>query len=167
MTIYHKHHIVPKYMGGSDDPSNLVELTVEEHAEAHRKLYEEHGNWQDYLAWKGLSGRMDKEKIIRLKSSIVHKDKIVSEETRKRMSKAKSGKNNPMYGAISPNKGKFGEDSPRWGKTHSDETKLKLSRAAKNIKKIECPYCGKLVLPAHYGNYHKGEKCLKKRVGKI
>jgi hypothetical protein len=24
------HHIVPKYMGGTEDPSNLVELTVEE-----------------------------------------------------------------------------------------------------------------------------------------
>ena len=52
----HKHHIIPKHMGGTDDPSNLVELTVEEHAEAHRKLYEEHGHWQDYLAWKGLAG---------------------------------------------------------------------------------------------------------------
>ena len=53
--IYHKHHIIPKHMGGTDDPSNLVELTVEEHAEAHRKLFEEHGRWQDELAWKGLA----------------------------------------------------------------------------------------------------------------
>lgn len=50
----HKHHIVPKYLGGTDKRSNLVELSVEEHAEAHRKLYEEHGNWQDFLAWQGL-----------------------------------------------------------------------------------------------------------------
>jgi hypothetical protein len=41
-------------MGGTDEKSNLVELSVEGHAEAHRKLYEEHGNWQDYLAWQGL-----------------------------------------------------------------------------------------------------------------
>ena len=52
-------------MGGSDDPSNLVELTPEEHAEAHRKLYEERGMWQDYLAWKGLEGRMTSEECAR------------------------------------------------------------------------------------------------------
>lgn len=42
-------------MGGTDDPSNLVELTPSEHAEAHRILYEQHGCWQDYVAWQGLS----------------------------------------------------------------------------------------------------------------
>lgn len=61
----HKHHILPKYMGGTDDKENLVELTIEEHAEAHRILYEEYGNWQDYFAWKGLSGQIGKEEILR------------------------------------------------------------------------------------------------------
>ena len=32
--VYHKHHIIPKHIGGTDDPSNLVDLTIEEHAEA-------------------------------------------------------------------------------------------------------------------------------------
>jgi hypothetical protein len=53
--MLHKHHIIPRYMGGTDDPSNLVELTVEQHAEAHRLLYEQYGNWQDYVAWQGLA----------------------------------------------------------------------------------------------------------------
>jgi len=30
----HKHHIIPKHMGGSDDPENLIELTIEEHVES-------------------------------------------------------------------------------------------------------------------------------------
>ena len=48
-------------MGGTDDPSNLVELTIEEHAEAHRKLFEEPGRWQDELAWKGLAKIIGKQ----------------------------------------------------------------------------------------------------------
>ena len=63
--IYHKHHIVPRHAGGADDPSNIVKLTVEEHAEAHRVLYEKHGRWQDKLAWKTLSGMIDKQEAIK------------------------------------------------------------------------------------------------------
>ena len=63
MTIYHSHHIVPKHIGGSDDPSNIVLLTISEHAEAHRILYEKYGRWQDKLAWRGLEGLIDKGHI--------------------------------------------------------------------------------------------------------
>ena len=62
-------------MGGTDDPSNLVELTIEEHAEAHRKLYEEHGMEEDKIAWMGLSGQIGKEEIIK---------KVLQENGRKR-----------------------------------------------------------------------------------
>ena len=54
----HLHHIVPKHAGGSNDSSNLIELTVEEHAEAHRLLWEQHDRWQDKIAWKTLSGQI-------------------------------------------------------------------------------------------------------------
>lgn len=53
----HKHHIIPRHMGGSDDPSNLVELSVEEHSQAHLKLYEQHGKKEDLCAYYMLSGR--------------------------------------------------------------------------------------------------------------
>ena len=62
MKLTHKHHIIPKHMGGTDDPSNIIELTVEGHAEAHRNLFEEYGNWQDYAAWQGLSVECPKKK---------------------------------------------------------------------------------------------------------
>jgi hypothetical protein len=57
--ITHKHHIIPKHIDGTNDPSNLIELTIPEHAEVHRKLYEEHGRWQDRIAWKTLSGSIN------------------------------------------------------------------------------------------------------------
>jgi hypothetical protein len=56
----HKHHIVPKHMGGSDDPENLIELTVEEHAKAHLSLYEKHGKKEDLCAYYMLSGNIEK-----------------------------------------------------------------------------------------------------------
>ena len=78
--MLHKHHIIPKHVGGSDDPSNLVELTIEEHAEAHRVLYEQYGRREDLLAWKGLLGRLGREQIIRERCSIggknSHKSKL-------------------------------------------------------------------------------------------
>jgi len=57
----HWHHIVPKHAGGSDDPSNLVQLTVEQHAEEHKKLWGQYGRWQDKIAWKTLSGQISKQ----------------------------------------------------------------------------------------------------------
>ena len=60
----HKHHIVPKHMGGKNNPENIISLTPEEHAKAHQELYEKYGKIEDYLAWKGLAGFMGKEEII-------------------------------------------------------------------------------------------------------
>lgn len=63
----HKHHIIPKHAGGTDDPSNLVELSVDAHAEAHRVLYEQYGRWQDYVAWQGLAKLSPKEELTRIR----------------------------------------------------------------------------------------------------
>ena len=51
-------------MGGTDELNNLIELSIEDHAEAHKKLWEDHGRWQDKLAWQGLAGMISKEDII-------------------------------------------------------------------------------------------------------
>jgi hypothetical protein len=58
MAVYHLHHIVPKHAGGTDDPSNLVKLTVEEHAEAHFARYLQYGELGDWLAAFSLSGQI-------------------------------------------------------------------------------------------------------------
>lgn len=61
----HKHHIIPRHMGGSDNPENIIELTIEEHAEAHRILWEEYGKREDWLAWQGLAKMIGKEEILK------------------------------------------------------------------------------------------------------
>jgi hypothetical protein len=84
----HKHHIIPKHAGGTDDPSNIVELTIEQHAEEHRKLYEEYGRIQDKVAWLGLAKLAPYSELVYLLNS-------------ERM----MGENNPMYGKPAPNRG--------------------------------------------------------------
>lgn len=67
-------------MGGTDDPSNLIELSIEEHAEAHRNLYEKHGHWQDRIAYEALSKRIGKEEILREKQGAPHRGKKKTQE---------------------------------------------------------------------------------------
>ena len=103
----HIHHIIPKHMGGTDDPSNLIELSVEEHAAAHWKLYEEHGNELDKIAYEALSGMIGQEEVIKKVLSESGKrggskgkgktawnkgKKMWSEEDRERMSRERTGR---------------------------------------------------------------------------
>jgi len=55
-TTYHVHHIVPKHMGGTDDKSNLKFLSIKDHANAHKLLFEKYNQKFDYSAWKSLEG---------------------------------------------------------------------------------------------------------------
>jgi hypothetical protein len=88
----HIHHIIPKHMGGTNDPSNLIELTVEEHAEAHKLLWEQNGLWQDYYAWQGLAGIIPKQELIREIQRVANTGKFMSEETREKIRQANLGK---------------------------------------------------------------------------
>jgi hypothetical protein len=86
----HKHHIIPKHIGGTDSPDNLVELSIEEHAEAHRVLYEEHGRIQDKRAWLGLAKIITGKEII---AEILSSPK--SEEHKQKISQALKGRPAP------------------------------------------------------------------------
>jgi hypothetical protein len=61
----HKHHIIPTYRGGSDDPVNLVAVSVTQHAMFHFCNWQLWGDKRDWLAWKGLIGEIGKEEIVR------------------------------------------------------------------------------------------------------
>jgi hypothetical protein len=81
-------------MGGSDDPSNLIELSVEEHADAHRKLYEEHKNHNDYVAWKSLLGCLDVDRYYETSRAggLNNMGKPKSEEHKRKISEALKGR---------------------------------------------------------------------------
>jgi len=52
----HKHHIIPKHRGGSDVPSNLVEITPTQHAMFHYCEWKLWGNLKDFCAYKMILG---------------------------------------------------------------------------------------------------------------
>lgn len=108
-TIYHVHHVVPKYAGGTDDSSNLVRLTIEEHAQAHLELYHKYGNERDLLAHNMLLGQITKAEAIKVIQRLPK-----TEQHKKKISSALMGEKNPMY-----------------GKTISDEQKKVISEANK------------------------------------
>ena len=86
-------------MGGSDEPSNLEEITVKVHAERHKELYLKYNKTEDYVAWKSLSEQIDKEELIRLTSSIGgknNKGKPKSLEQRRKMSESASLPRSPL-----------------------------------------------------------------------
>jgi hypothetical protein len=64
MAKLYKHHIVPRHAGGTDDHSNIKLVTLEQHAEEHRILWEKYGIQEDFIAWRCLSGQISKEDAI-------------------------------------------------------------------------------------------------------
>src|SRR5579872_2631018 len=102
--MVHSHHIVPKHAGGTDEKHNRKMLTVSEHAEAHRLLWEQYGRKEDWLAWQGLAG-------------LVSKSEIINEVYQLNSKKIENLWKDPEY--RKRNKG-------HTGKKHSLETKTKL-----------------------------------------
>lgn len=100
-------------MGGSDDDSNIVELSIPEHAEAHRILYETYGKLEDKYAWLALSNKKEeaeKARIELVKQRLLGQPKSAIQ--RQRMSD--THKRNPVCGHA----GKH--HSVEWRKAHSE-----------------------------------------------
>ena len=84
----HRHHLIPKHMGGTDDEDNLTPpISIELHAEFHRLLWEDFGKYEDFIAWRCLSGRMSSEdariaaaKIGQEKSSLYKESRKITGE---------------------------------------------------------------------------------------
>jgi hypothetical protein len=114
---YEKHHILPKCIGGNNLKENLVYLTAKEHFICHHLLFKIYGGSKLANAWYAMC-RIGKGQEKRNINSRLFKN---AKETRSRILSDQSiGNKNHFY-----------------GKTHSAETKLKISLANKNRKKSE------------------------------
>jgi hypothetical protein len=139
--IYHNHHILPKSDKGSDDKSNLILLTYEQHVFAHYLLYKwkpTNSNWISYRLMSGVSKTkkqaVEELKIKRIKESLNNKNwsPEIIEERRKTMIKniqnlsneefylkfiePMEGPNHPMYGVKRPGElaGNFGTSKGKY-----------------------------------------------------
>lgn len=56
-----KHHIIPKFEGGSDDSNNLVKLPRNIHQEVHYRRWLVYGKIQDLYAYQVLGGNLSEE----------------------------------------------------------------------------------------------------------
>ena len=71
ISMKHKHHKIPRYMRGSDEPHNLIEVSITQHIMWHFANYKLWGNYQDIIAYKLLANTdasQEKEEL-RLKRS--------------------------------------------------------------------------------------------------
>lgn len=170
---YEKHHIVPrsfyekKHMSIDNSDDNLVALNLQDHFMAHwyitKCCVQKMKRSMEYavvLMSNLVNCKTNREdtaiaKAVAFALSKVDKMKIpVSEETRRKISEANSGENNPMYGRhfSEEQKKKMSEalkgrilseetknmiSKARVGKHHSEETRKKLSKANKG--KINAP----------------------------
>lgn len=118
---HHRHHVIPKHewkerfgsLDGVDSQDNICYLTLEQHVEAHKWLYEQYKRWEDRCAYLCLSGRMSKQELHREWGRMLgeaNRGKKHTEEYRESLSKRSFGKNNPNY-----------------GNKYSDESRLRMS----------------------------------------
>ena len=132
--VLHKHHIIPKCMwndgfGDVDGKDNIVMLSVEDHGKAHFLC----GNAYDSNTYEHVSN-MRSSRILNSKS-------IRDVDSMKTIRESYMGEKNPFY-----------------GKSHSDETRKKLSEKTSNI-------LSGLSYAERYGENRKSIEKEKRRIG--
>lgn len=110
------HHIIPRCMGGTDNKDNLVVLTAREHYIAHELLFRHYKTSKLAHAWFAMlrNGRGQERHF-----------------TSKQYERAKTNRSTMLSEDMK------GENNHFFNKTHTDETKRKISEANKGRVKSE------------------------------
>jgi hypothetical protein len=128
-------------MGGTYDPENVVLLTIKQHAAAPKKLWKQHGKYEDWLAWKTLGGQINKKELTKeleiLRRKHISKGmmcRVVSAETRQKISKSNMGKPKSNQHKANLSKAKMGSTPWNKGKPFSAAAKERMRLAKLGTK---------------------------------
>ena len=171
LTGFHRHHILPRHAGGSDDPDNLVLLHPIDHAIYHLVRYRMVGDYRDLCAAKLLFNNQG------LFASI-HAQPYRRPDHAAKMRGRMKGARNPMWGKPAWNKGLDKSDARvlknntntaykgqpgnkhgrgNLGKKQDPEWReRRLSQIRGRTYQLTCPHCGqtggRMMLRWHFAN---------------
>lgn len=122
-----RHHVLPRAMGGNEDPANLVDLTPKQHFIAH------------YLLWKAYRNRamarsfhffstIRRRKVYSRDYAAYRQDMTMSAETKRKMSVARLGM---TFSEETRNKMADSARARTKNRKHSPETKAKMAETAR------------------------------------
>ena len=175
--MMHKHHIIPRHMGGTNDPSNIVLCTIAEHAEHHKVLFEKHGLEWDRIAWLSLSGQINVNEAKRMVQREAFRRGGETARANRNANGTSIGDWNRLTGNVktiaTPESCKKGGAasgrlqvlSGQWKKTQSLGGKVggKIASAITNSQRWLCMDCGKVDRPASLGWHQKKQN----HIGKV
>lgn len=147
-----KHHIIPKCMGGGNEPNNIAVLTPEEHFLVHQllvKIYPKNSKLAHACQAMSMTsnGRKVgaklygwlKRRIREAKSGPNNYwfGKEMSKERKEKISKANKGKKHSEEYKRKKSEQTKGAKNPNFGKTHSREARQKISETQTGKKRTE------------------------------
>ncbi len=175
------HHIIPKSLGGSNDPVNKVSLTPREHVICHWLLTKmtigkekgkmifalrmmkcqssKHKRYESKITARAYESTKIEYSIemskIHINRTPWNKGKTQSTEHNKKISESNKGRKQSPDHRRKNSESKKGRVGTFTGKTHTDETKLRLSELNKGPQIITtCPHCQKSGGQGNMTRYH-------------
>lgn len=126
----HRHHLIPKHMGGTNDEDNLTQpISIELHAEFHRLLWEDFGKYEDFIAWRCLSGRISSEEARLAAAKLGQQRSTLYKESRARTGEI--AKNSRTFETCSAGGKTASKILVKWQEDNRDEFLANCSKTGK------------------------------------